>query len=72
MRKAGDIMLDLFNNYFGSDFMETARSNAGLFIVLIEEWSPAQGSPPIKKLFTISRARAIQGKNRRGSGVYEL
>ena len=31
MRKAGDIVADLFNERFGSGFMKTARANAGLF-----------------------------------------
>jgi len=34
---------------------------------------PAEGDPPAwaEDLFTILRARAMQGKNKRGSGVYE-
>ena len=31
MRKAGDIITDLFKNQFGKDFVETARSSAELF-----------------------------------------
>ena len=31
MRKAGDIITALFNERFGPDFVETARSSAGLF-----------------------------------------
>ena len=31
MRKAGDIVLDLFREEFGPGFMETARSTNGLF-----------------------------------------
>lgn len=31
MRKAGDIVTDLFREQFGPEFMETARSTAGLF-----------------------------------------
>ena len=31
MRKAGDIIVDLLRERFGNDFMETARSSAGLF-----------------------------------------
>ena len=31
MRKAGDIISALFNERFGPEFMETARSSAGLF-----------------------------------------
>ena len=31
MRKAGDIVTDLFRDRFGPEFMETARSTAGLF-----------------------------------------
>jgi len=31
MRKAGDIILDLFRDRFGPGFMENARSTAGLF-----------------------------------------
>ena len=31
MRKAGDIITDLFRERFGPEFMETARANAGLF-----------------------------------------
>jgi len=42
MRKAGDIIAELFSEKFGSRFMETARSTAGLFSswerVLAEVW----------------------------------
>ena len=31
IRKAGDIVTDLFREKFGNEFMETARSTAGLF-----------------------------------------
>jgi len=31
MRKAGDVITALFKEQFGPEFMETARSNAGLF-----------------------------------------
>jgi predicted nucleic acid-binding Zn ribbon protein len=43
MRKAGDIITELFRERFGDQFMETARSTAGLFSswtkVVAEAWS---------------------------------
>ena len=42
MRKAGDIVMDLFRDQFGPEFMETARSTVGLFSswarVVTEVW----------------------------------
>ena len=42
MRKAGDIITELFRERFGDGFMETARSTAGLFSswnkVVAEAW----------------------------------
>ena len=44
MRKAGDIILDMFKDRFGPGFMENARSTAGLFSswarVVAEVWPP--------------------------------
>ena len=48
MRKAGDIVMDLFRDRFGPDFMETARSTAGLFSswtqVVTEVWPRTFGT----------------------------
>ena len=43
MRKAGEIITELFREKFGVEFMETARSTAGLFSswtkIVAEVWS---------------------------------
>ena len=47
MRKAGDIISALFKERFGPEFMETARSTAGLFSswsqVVTEAWPRTAG-----------------------------
>ena len=47
MRKAGDIIMAMFRDRFGPEFMETARSTAGLFSswtqVVAEVWSRDRG-----------------------------
>ena len=49
MRKAGDIITELFRENFGPEFMETARSNAGLFSswkeIVTEVWPRADLGP---------------------------
>ena len=44
VRKAGDVLLELFRDKFGRDFEENARSNAGLFSswekITAEIWPP--------------------------------
>ena len=51
MRKAGDIITDLFRDRFGPEFTETARSNAGLFSswarVVAEAWSRGKAGPAL-------------------------
>ena len=49
MRKAGEILKELFNEQFGPQFMETARSTASLFSswprVVAEVWPPSDKAP---------------------------
>ena len=49
MRKAGDILLDMFRERFGPDFIETARSATGLFSswdrVVAEVWRAEDDLP---------------------------
>ena len=48
MRKAGDIVSALFKDRFGPAFLETARSNAGLFSswqkIVADAWPRGQNS----------------------------
>jgi len=47
MKRAGDIVLDLFKERFGPEFLETARSNASLFTswqkIVTEVWPRKDG-----------------------------
>ena len=49
MRKAGDIISALFREEFGPQFMETARSTAGLFSswtrIVAEVWPQTESGP---------------------------
>ena len=62
MRKAGDIVSTLFKEKFGPDFMETARSTAGLFSswtqVVAEVWS--QGKEDIPAAAVHSRIQELE------------
>ena len=48
MKKAGDIITALFRDRFGPEFLETARSNAGLFSswkkIVAEVWPRSPGA----------------------------
>ena len=50
MRKAGDILAEMFIEQFGPEFMETARASSDLFSsweqVLAELW-PQENPPPV-------------------------
>ena len=63
MRKAGDIVSALFREQFGSEFMETARSTAGLFSswvqVVAEAW-PQGGSADLPAAAVHSRIRELE------------
>ena len=48
MRRAGDIVSELFREHFGSGFMETANSTAGIFSSwkdIVDELWPGSGEP---------------------------
>jgi len=50
IKRAGDIITELFRERFGPDFMENARQSAGLFSswtqILTEVWSGTEDIPP--------------------------
>jgi len=69
MRKAGDIILEIFREKFGSDFMENTRSTAGLFSswaeVVKEVWSyterkTAAGSEDVPAAAVHSRIKEFE------------
>jgi len=67
MRKAGDIVTALFSERFGPEFMEAARSKAGLFFsweqVVAEVWprkKPESGPPDIPAAAVHSRVRELE------------
>ena len=66
MRKAGDILTSLFRERFGSEFVETARSNAALFSswenVVCEVWPPGfdQKKEDIPAAAVHSRIRELE------------
>ena len=65
MRKAGDIIVSLFRDEFGDDFIESARSSTGLFSswaqVVTELWSQGRDSPEdIPAVAVHSRIRELE------------
>jgi len=66
MRKAGEIVTALFRERFGSEFMETARSTAGLFSswekIAAEIWSagPGQNKDDLPAAAVHSRIRELE------------
>jgi len=69
MRKAGEIISELFRERFGAEFMETARSTAGLFSswtqVVAEVWfrtarTIENGSEDIPAAAVHSRIRELE------------